>query len=106
MRVMPFQKHDWFPAAGLEPRVDTFSFSGDFVQKVLVALNVSAARSADLHEGEAAVIGRVLLQEGLDPPEALENALGVIDAIDSDAEQSSFYPQLFAQRGALCAGTE
>ena len=105
MRMMPFQKHDWFPAAGLKTRIDTVSFSADFVQKFLVAVDMSAAWSADLHEGESPLISRIQLQKALDTAEALKNPLGVVDAVDSNAEQGRFYPQLLAQCGALRART-
>src|ERR1700692_946020 len=105
MRMMPLQKHDWFPAAGLKPRVDTLSFSADFLQKPPVAVDVSATGSTDLHEGESPLISGVQLQKALDTTEALKDPLGVVDAVDSDAEQGSFYPQLFAQCGTLRART-
>src|ERR1039457_1321539 len=102
---MPLNQDNWFPAGGLETRIDPFSFNGDFVQKILVTLDLRTARSADLHERKTALICRVQLQKPLYTAEAFDYAFGVIDAVDSNAKQTSFYAQLFAQRGALRSGT-
>src|ERR1700676_4808056 len=105
MRMVSFQKYDGFPSARLEARIDTFSFGADFVQKILVALYVSSAGSADLHERKSALISRIHLQKVFDTAEAFENSLGIVYAVHSNAEQAPFNSQLFKQCRAFRART-
>src|SRR5690349_7210096 len=98
---MPFQQDNRLPTPGLEPCIDAIRLSGDFVQQPLIAVNFGAAGSADLNKCEASLIGRVKLQEALDPAKSFEDTLRVIHAVDSHPKQSGLDAQLIAQRGAL-----
>ena len=53
-------------------------------QKIVITLDVRAAGSTNLHQGELSLVLRILLEETLDAKEALKNALGVIDPIDAN----------------------
>src|SRR5258708_21858779 len=101
---MPLEENDWFPAARVEARIDALAFGGDRVEQCLVALDLCADRRADLHEQKARVICAIQCQKMFDPAEALENSLGVIDAIHADTHHGSFDAELFAQGSAFLAG--
>src|SRR5712671_4429302 len=103
MGMVAFEEDNRFPAASLETRVDAVGLSGNLVQQILIALDVGAARRSDLDKGKAALVGRVKLEKKLDGPEALKNALGIVDAIDSDPEKLSRNVQLITDRGSLFA---
>ena len=68
----------------------------DLFEELLVPRYIRAAGRADLHKSEAALVGGKAFEEALDAAEALENTLGVIDAVDADAEQRRFDTQLRA----------
>src|SRR5258708_21553169 len=99
--MMAFEKDDGLPATGLKARVDALSFGGDVVEQRLVALNLGATGSADLNEGEAALVRGVKLEEELYAAEALENAFHVIDAIDANSQECGADAELVAQRGTF-----
>src|SRR5258708_19641967 len=99
--MMAFEKDDGLPATGLKARVDALSFGGDVVEQRLVALNLGATGSADLNEGEAALVRGVKLEEELDAAEALENAFGVIDTIDANSQECGADAELVTQRGTF-----
>ena len=86
MVVVSFQKHDRLPVSGLESPIDAFRLALDLRNQFLIAIDMGTARRADLHEREAALIGGVLIQESLDAAEPLWNSLGIVQAIDADAE--------------------
>ena len=50
MRVMPLQVNDRLPTGGLKAPIDSVSFGPDIPQKIVIALDVGAARVSDLHE--------------------------------------------------------
>src|SRR5260370_41069404 len=97
-------KYDGFPARGLEAGVDAVRFGANFVEEILVAFNVRAAGRADLHEREPLLVGGVELEQTLEGAEALEDSLGVTDAIDTNPEERSLDVHLGAKRGAFFAG--
>ena len=99
--VVALAEDDGLPLRGLEAPVDALGFGVNLGQEIVVALDVGAAGRADLHEGEAALVARILFQKTLDRPEAFEDSLGVIDAVNAHAEQQSFDAQLLDQGGAL-----
>jgi len=59
VRMVFFAKHDGFPACRLETQVDPLRFGADFVEEILVALNVRTAGCADLHKRQALLVGGV-----------------------------------------------
>src|ERR1700741_4956357 len=59
MRMVFLEKDDGFPLRRLEGSVDALGFRADLVKKTLIALDIRAAGSADLHEREAPLIGGV-----------------------------------------------
>src|SRR5579864_3617428 len=87
MTEMPFQKDDGFPGTSLETPVDSFRFRFDISKQVMVTLDVSAARSADLQEAKLALISRPLLQHALDRQEPFQYSLGVVHAIDTHTHE-------------------
>ena len=99
--VLAVQEHDGLPVAGLEAAVDAFGFLEHFLHQILIAPDVRAAGRADLHERELAPVGGILFEKALDGAEALRNALGVIDAIDADAQKRSAHAELVEQADAL-----
>src|SRR5260370_16689019 len=101
---MPLEENDWFPAARLEARIDALACGADLVEQFLVALDLCAARRADLHEQKAPVICPIQFQKMFDPAEALENYVGGIDATHADTHPGSFHAELFAQGSAFLAG--
>src|SRR5690349_3534982 len=101
MTVLATEHDDGTPAAIAEAVVDALRFGFDGVLEVGVLLDVAAGGSADLHEGELALVAGVALEEGLDGEEALEDALGVVEAIDADAEEGGLDAELVEDRAAL-----
>src|SRR5580692_13089225 len=101
MRVVFLQQHNGFPTSGLEPRINPVRFRAHLIQKMFVAVYFRAARRSNLHKREAMLVSGMKIQEVLDAPEALNDSLRVIDAIDAHAEQAPVDPQLAAQRRAL-----
>src|SRR5436309_1957288 len=83
-------KHDGFPARRLEARVDALRFYTDLIEKILIALNVRAARGTDLHESQPLLVSGIDLEKTLQGAEALEDSLGVVNAIDTHAEERRF----------------
>ncbi len=70
-----------------EPLIDAFGQALHGVVQFAVALDLGAARRRQLGEAEAAAELRVALQQQLDGQQSLLDALGVVQAIDADAEQ-------------------
>src|SRR6267142_4056595 len=101
--MVALKEHKRFPAAGLEARVDAFGLDGDLVQQILIALDVGATGRSDLDKCKAALVGRVKLEKKLNGAEALENAFGVIHAINANSEKFSTNLQLITNRGSLFA---
>src|SRR5712692_9593254 len=97
-------KHDGFTARRLEARIDAVRFGANFVEEILVALNVRAAGRADLRESEPLLVGGVELEEALEGAEALQDSLGVVHAIDSHSEERGLDVHFGAERGAFFAG--
>src|SRR6266568_3276676 len=101
MAMLAVQQDDGFPLVGLETPVDTLRFRLHFCLQIVIALDVCTAWRSDLHEREDALITRILLEETFDREKALENTLGVIEAINADTHQSRFYSQRFQKSAAL-----
>src|SRR5271167_792322 len=101
--MVALQKHDRLPMPSLKARVDALRFGADFLQKLLVAWNIRAAWSADLHKGKGLLVGGIQFQEALNPVKTLQDALGVIDAVDANSQKRCFDAKFGAERGAFCA---
>src|ERR1051326_6765346 len=86
MGMMAMPKPDRPPFAGLQTSIDARSLGFDALQEIVVLRDIRAARSADLNETEFLPVLRILVEESLDSAEALEDSLGVVDAIDTDAD--------------------
>src|SRR5271166_1883798 len=99
MRVVPQQRNDRLPATDLEPVVDSLRFATDLLEKLLVTRNVRAAGSADLYQGEAALINRIHFKEAFHATEAFDDSLGVVHAIDTNGQKRGFDSEL----GTKCA---
>src|SRR5689334_13110222 len=82
MGVMEIAQNDWLPFCVLQGTVDAFGFGYNLVHEVVVALDVGTTRRTDLNERELPLVVRILVQETLNALEALENAFGVVNAID------------------------
>src|SRR5580765_2324214 len=91
MALCLLQQLNRTPPGGAEPPVDAIGLDLHVHQQILVALDPRAAWRADLHEGEAAAIVGILLEEPLDAEEALEDALRVVDPIDARADELRRY---------------
>ena len=99
--MLPFQKYDGFPLAGLKVPIDSFRFSLHFREEVVIAFNVSAAGRANLHECEFALVLGIFFQKSLNRPEALQNSLGVVHAVDADPHERRLQTQVAHQSGPL-----
>src|SRR5690242_1002017 len=97
MAVLPVQEDNRLPLGSLKAPVDAFGFDFDISQEVVIALDMGAAGSANLDKGEFFPIDRVLLEQPLNGQKALQNALGVIDAIHSHPEEQGFHPGFLQQ---------
>src|SRR5208282_3474045 len=71
---------------------------------IVIAFEVAATWSANLHECELALIGRIFLQKTLDGQKALQNALGVVDAVHAHTHEGSLNPHGFEQSGTFGVG--
>ena len=74
--------------------IDALCFFAYLDQKIAIALDIGAAGSTDLNEAEFALIVGMFVEHALDGPEALEDALSVIHAIDADAEEADVNAEL------------
>src|SRR5690242_12534918 len=101
--MVTLEKDYWPPAPRLEPRVDSLGLSRDLVEQTLITIDVRAARRANLHKCEAPLIRRIQLEEELDGAEALENAFGVVDAIDANSHKRRADFELIAQGSSFLA---
>src|SRR5690242_20859436 len=97
MTVLSAEHDDGTPAAVAETVVDALGFVFDGTLEVRILLDVGTGGRADLHEGELALVARVALEEGLDGVEALDDSLGVVEAIDAYAEECGFNAELVEQ---------
>ena len=71
---------------------------------MLITIDLGAAGGANLHKRKAALVGGVKFEKVLDASEALQNSLGVVEAIDADPQQACFDAEFGAERGAFVAG--
>src|SRR5579871_6197314 len=97
VRVMLLEQNDGFPAIVLETGVDSLCFSDHFVEELLIARNIRTAGSRDFDERKAAMIRRMKFEKALDTAETLQNAFGVIDAVDAHTEERSFHAEFGAK---------
>jgi len=63
MRVVTLEEDNGLPVPGLEAGIDALGFAGNFAKQTLITLDIGAAGGSDLDEGEAALVGRVELEE-------------------------------------------
>src|SRR5262249_40940941 len=101
MAKMPLLEDYGFPGASLESPVDSFSFSFDIGQQIVIALDVRAAWRTNLYENELALVGRPLFQHALDRQEPLLDSLGVIDAIDTHSNEHRIHTKLSQQSNSI-----
>src|SRR5579859_6378071 len=101
--MMLLQQHDGFPSAGLESRVNSLGFGSDFFKEMLVAVDLRAARRANLHKREAVLVVRIEIQEIFDSAETLDDSFRVVHPIHAHAEQASIHTQLVQKCRALLA---
>jgi len=92
--MMPLQEDDWLPSARAEAAVDAIGFRLHFRHQILIALDVSAAGRADLHESKLFLIRGVFLEEPLDSAKPLGNALGIVHSIDAKTHEARLDSQL------------
>src|SRR5260370_14960337 len=97
-------KHNRFPARRLEARVDALRFGANFIEEVPVALNVRAAWRTDLHECEPLLVSGVEFEKTLEGAEALEDSLGIVNAIDTHSKKRGLDVYLGAECCAFFAG--
>src|SRR6202041_338234 len=98
MAMVPLEKYDGLPFAGLEPPIDSFRFGLHLGKKVVVALDVSAARCSDLHKREFALVFRIFFEKSFDRSKALENPLRIAYTIDTNSQECRLHAQA-AHRG-------
>jgi len=91
MAVLALEENDGLPVAVLEAPIDTIGLGFDLREQIVIALDVSAAWRPDLHKSEFSLIAGIFLEEALDGEKALENSLGVVDAVDADAHERRLY---------------
>src|SRR5580700_5305916 len=101
MAVVPLQKTDRSPPGRLKAVVDALRLHLDLHHESGIAIDLRAARSAHLNEGKLPAIAGELFQEALDPAEALQDSLGVVDAVNPDAEEHRFNVQFLEQTRAF-----
>ena len=91
--VLSFQEDDGFPLAGLEAPIDPFRLSLHLRKQIVVALDVSAAGGANLHEREFSLVAGRLLQEPFNCQKTFENAFCVVDAVHADTKIRRLHAQ-------------
>jgi hypothetical protein len=80
-------EHDGAVGAAAEPRVHALDDGLDRQAKLLVAVDLHAARRGELHEREASTQLGLALEQALDGLQPLLDALRVVEPIDADAQQ-------------------
>src|ERR1035437_7114795 len=101
MRMMSFHVGDGFPFVRLKPPIDPVRFGFNLPQEIMVALNMSSAGGANLHEGELALVREVLFEEPFNTPKALQDSFGVIHPLHSNTHECCFHAQLLEQVRSL-----
>src|SRR5207249_8844323 len=87
MLVMRLQIEDGPPRLRLEGLVQLAHTVLDLALDLLVAVDHAAARRRELYEHESLAVFRVGLEEEAQGPDPLGQPLGVVDALDADAEK-------------------
>src|SRR5487761_2756061 len=85
-RMVLHLEHDGRRPLAREAAVDARGHGAHLRFVMLIFLDAGARRRGDLDKGEAADPLRIGLEQALDGAEALDDALGVVEAIDTDAE--------------------
>src|SRR5258708_1350962 len=98
---MAVQHDDGPPTARLPTAIDAIRLRPHFQKQVGVALDLHAARCADLHEREPPAVFRVILQQRLDAPQTLQNALSVVHAIHAHTKKVGLNAEFFTESLAL-----
>src|SRR4051812_3534714 len=86
MAVMEITENDGPPAGALQLTIHALSFGYNLVHEIVVTFDLGATGRPNLDEGELALVLRILLQKTLHAMEPFEDALCVIDAIDTHAD--------------------
>src|SRR5262245_9140873 len=102
--MVPVEQGDGLPATVAEPLVDACGLRGHLGDEPLVPVDARSAGGRDLHEGDAPLEPRTLVEEALEPVETLEDALRVVHPIDADYEPRRLEAQLLAESGVVGAG--
>src|SRR5258708_11552404 len=101
MAVLALKKHNRLPLPSLEAPVDAFRLGLHLGEQIVIALDVRPTRSSNLHEREFSLIAGILFEEPLNSQKALQNAFGVIDAVDADAHECRLHAQTSQQAGTF-----
>ena len=104
MAVLPVQQHDRLPLVRLESPVDAIGFRLHFGLQVVIALDVRAAGSANLHKGKHALVARIFFQKAFDGEKALQNSLGIVHPVDAYSHESGLDSQILQQRRSFFVG--
>src|ERR1700736_4945700 len=102
---MFLQQDDGHPPTSLKASVDAGGFGGDFFEQPLVSLDGCTAGRGNLDERKPALVRGIQFEKAFNAPETLENAFGVVHAIDADAKQAGVNVQVVANGGHLFADT-
>src|SRR6202011_3196527 len=84
--VLLFEVDDGPPRLGAPAPIDFFDQAVNFVVEALVGAHVSTAGHSDLDKYQPLPEVRILLQEQIEGAQPFRDALGVVDAIDADAD--------------------
>ncbi|OQA40678.1 MAG: hypothetical protein BWY49_00735 [Candidatus Omnitrophica bacterium ADurb.Bin314] len=91
-----FKKKDRLVIPFLKTLVDSFNKFLNLFQMVLITSDQGPGRRAQLDKDKLSLEIGVLLENPLDRAEALEQALGVVDAVNTD-------PDLFSRKVVILA---
>src|SRR5689334_12929204 len=104
MAMMARQHGDGPPSIAGKAAIDARGFAFHLGHEVVIARNAAAAGCANLHESEQANVTGIFFEEALDAAEALDDPLGVVDAVDADAEEARLDAEVFQKSGARAIG--
>src|SRR5580658_3632657 len=104
MAVVAVQEYDGLPIVGLKAAINAFGFLDGLFHQVVIALNVRAARGADLHKRKLAPVSRTFFEEPLNGAEFFRDALRVIHAVQAATEKRRANAKLAKQTRALEMG--
>src|SRR5262249_55236222 len=104
MAMVPLEENDWLPTLVSEAPVDALGLSIHLGKKIVIALDVRAAGSANLNKAELAMVARMRIEKSFHGEKALQDSFGVIHTVHSHAEVDRLNAQLFEESFARRAG--